>query len=195
MRAGCFRALGREEEARQARRDSLRAAERRLQLHPDDVRAIYLGANALYELGERTRVLEWASGALFMDPEEPSVLYNVTCAYALLGETDKSRKVRTVVQFASAGRGRSRTDDSRVCKAGIRPACTRGDFPLPKLPTTASTGHGPNGSIVRLYPGRARRTVKHRLGADATGLNVTDRRGRLTAADHSRKNRPVVAPE
>ena len=72
MRAGCFRVLGREEESRQARRESLRRAERHLQLHPEDVRAIYLGANALYELGERTRALEWASRALFMDPEEPS---------------------------------------------------------------------------------------------------------------------------
>jgi non-specific serine/threonine protein kinase len=90
MRAGCFRALGREEESRQARRDSLRIAERHLQLHPDDVRAIYLGANALYELGERTKAFEWASRALSMDPEEPAVLYNVACAYALLGETDKS---------------------------------------------------------------------------------------------------------
>ncbi len=90
MRGGCFRALGREEEARQARRDSLRAAERRLQLHPNDVRALYLGANALYELGERPRALEWASRALFMEPEEPNVLYNVACLYALLGETDKS---------------------------------------------------------------------------------------------------------
>ena len=90
MRGGCFRALGREEEARQARRDSLRKAEHHLRLHPDDVRAVYLGANALYELGDRTRALEWASRALLLDPEEPSVLYNVACAYALLEETDKS---------------------------------------------------------------------------------------------------------
>ncbi|HTB20163.1 MAG TPA: protein kinase [Bryobacteraceae bacterium] len=90
MRAGCLRALGRKEEAHQARRDSLRTAERHLQLHPDDVRAVYLGASALCELGERTRALEWASRALSMDPEEPAVLYNVSCAYALLGETDQS---------------------------------------------------------------------------------------------------------
>jgi TolB-like protein/Tfp pilus assembly protein PilF len=90
MRAGCFRALGREEEAHQERRDSLRKAERHLQLHPDDVRAVYLGANALCELGERTRALEWASHALSMDPDEAFVLYNISCAYVLLGETDKS---------------------------------------------------------------------------------------------------------
>jgi serine/threonine protein kinase/Flp pilus assembly protein TadD len=90
MRAGCLRALGRKEEAHQARRECLRTAERHLQLHPDDVRAVYLGASALCELGERTRALEWASRALSMDPEEAAVLYNVSCAYALLGETDKS---------------------------------------------------------------------------------------------------------
>jgi adenylate cyclase len=54
------------------------------------VRAVYLGANALCELGERTRALEWASHALSMDPEEGSVLYNISCAYAVLGETDQS---------------------------------------------------------------------------------------------------------
>ena len=90
LRAGCLRALGRDEEAHEARRDSLQAAEHHLQLHPDDVRAVYLGANALCDLGERTRALEWASHALSMDPEEGSVLYNVSCAYAVLGETDKS---------------------------------------------------------------------------------------------------------
>jgi serine/threonine protein kinase/tetratricopeptide (TPR) repeat protein len=90
LRAGCLRALGRDEEAHQARRDSLRTAERHLRLHPDDVRAVYLGANALCDLGERTRAFEWASRALSMDPDEGSVLYNVACAYAVLGEIDKS---------------------------------------------------------------------------------------------------------
>jgi serine/threonine protein kinase len=90
LRAGCLRALGRDEEAHQARRDSFRTAEHHLRLHPDDVRAVYLGANALCDLGERTRALEWASRALSMDPDEGSVLYNVSCAYAVLGETDKS---------------------------------------------------------------------------------------------------------
>lgn len=90
MRAGCLRALGHEEEARQARRDSLQMAERHLLLNPDDVRAVYFGANALCELGERTRALEWCDRALSLDGEEASVLYNVSCVYALLGETDKS---------------------------------------------------------------------------------------------------------
>jgi non-specific serine/threonine protein kinase len=90
LRGTCLRALGRMEESREAYRDALRAEERHLELHPDDVRAVYMGSNALCELGERARSLEWAARALSMDPEEALVLYNVSCAYSLLGETDKA---------------------------------------------------------------------------------------------------------
>ncbi len=34
--------------------------------------------------------MEWAKRALAMDPEEPQVLYNVGCTYALLGHPDES---------------------------------------------------------------------------------------------------------
>ena len=33
--------------------------------------------------------VEWAGRALALDPEEPQVLYNVGCAYALLGRVDE----------------------------------------------------------------------------------------------------------
>ncbi len=90
LRGLCFRALGRPEEAREALRDCLQKVEHHLQLHPDDVRAVYLGSGALCGLGDHARALEWAGRALSMDPEEVPVLYNVACTYALLKETDKS---------------------------------------------------------------------------------------------------------
>jgi len=34
--------------------------------------------------------LEWADRALMMDPDDPSVLYNVACVYSLLGEAEKA---------------------------------------------------------------------------------------------------------
>src|SRR5262249_17280833 len=71
-------------------RESLRKVEQHLQLHPDDVRAIYLGAGALHGLGEFERAVAWADRALAMEPEEPAVLYNVACTYAVLGEVDKA---------------------------------------------------------------------------------------------------------
>jgi non-specific serine/threonine protein kinase len=90
FRGLCFRALNRTEEAHQALRGCMQTVERHLQLHPDDVRAVCLGSVSLCILGDPTLALEWANRALSMDPEEASVLYNVSCAYALLGETDKS---------------------------------------------------------------------------------------------------------
>jgi adenylate cyclase len=90
LRALCFRALNREAEARQAYRQCLRKIEDHLQLNPDDVRAVYMKSGSLSGLGEKAQALEWADRALSMDPEEPSVLYNVACNYALLNETEKA---------------------------------------------------------------------------------------------------------
>ncbi|HKD79856.1 MAG TPA: tetratricopeptide repeat protein [Candidatus Angelobacter sp.] len=90
LRGLCFRALGRKVEARQAFTETLERVERHLQLHPDDVRAVYMKSGALCGLGQNELALEWADRALAMDPEEPSVLYNVACDYALLGHTEKA---------------------------------------------------------------------------------------------------------
>jgi Flp pilus assembly protein TadD len=66
----------------------LRVAEKHLELNPDDARALYLGASALVQLGDRERGLEWAKRAFGIDPEDSSVLYNVACVYALVGRLD-----------------------------------------------------------------------------------------------------------
>jgi TolB-like protein/Flp pilus assembly protein TadD len=90
LRGLCFRALGRETEARETFELSLQKIEDHLDLNPDDVRAVYMKAGSLYGLGKYAGSLEWSERALAMDPEEPSVLYNVACNYALLKETDKA---------------------------------------------------------------------------------------------------------
>jgi adenylate cyclase len=90
LRALCFRALNRETEARQAYRQCLQKIENHLQLNPDDVRAVYMKSGSLAGLGENVLALEWSNRALSMDPEEPSVLYNVACNYSLLNEIDKA---------------------------------------------------------------------------------------------------------
>jgi TolB-like protein/Flp pilus assembly protein TadD/predicted Ser/Thr protein kinase len=88
--APVYKSLGREAEADDTRRRALQLAERHVELHPDDARALYLGAGILCQLGERARGLEWAQRALAMDPEETSILYNVGCVYALLDEAEKA---------------------------------------------------------------------------------------------------------
>jgi adenylate cyclase len=90
LRGLCFRALNRKAEARMTFQECLQKIENHLQLNPDDVRAVYMKAGAFLGLGEHAQALEWSDRALSMDPEEPSVLYNVACNYALLDETEKA---------------------------------------------------------------------------------------------------------
>ena len=85
---GPLMGLGREADAREAFRRGLQVAEKHLELNPDDARALVLGSGAWVAVGERDRGLEWARRAYAMDPEDPGILYNVACAYALLGRTD-----------------------------------------------------------------------------------------------------------
>lgn len=88
--ASALHGLGRNEAAAAAYRRGLAAAERHLMLYPGDARALYFGANALSQLNDRERSLQWASRALTMEPDEPQVLYNVACIYALLEEPEKA---------------------------------------------------------------------------------------------------------
>jgi len=83
-----YSGLGRKAEAEAKFRNGLEVAEKHLELHPDDARALYLGANALCQLGERARSLDWAERALRIDSEEPTTLYNVACVYSLQGRVD-----------------------------------------------------------------------------------------------------------
>jgi len=78
-----YNGLHRKEESEASYRRAMLACEKHLELHPDDARALYLGAAALSRLGERARALDWASRAMAIDPEDCGVLYNVACVYSL----------------------------------------------------------------------------------------------------------------
>ncbi len=88
--ASVYNGLGHQAEAERAFRRGLQVAEKHLELHPDDARALYFGAGSLCQLGERARSLDWVGRALAIDPEEPSILYNVACAYANLGQPEEA---------------------------------------------------------------------------------------------------------
>jgi serine/threonine protein kinase/Tfp pilus assembly protein PilF len=78
--------LGLPAEAEAARRRGVKLVEERLKQNPDDVRALYMGANGLIALAERERALEWTGLAHSMEPDEPMVLYNVACIYSMAGK-------------------------------------------------------------------------------------------------------------
>ena len=82
--------LGRSEESTAACLRSYVAAEKHLEMHPDDARAMYLGAGSLVELGELEKARVWADRALDTDRDEPAVLYNVACVYSLLKKKDQA---------------------------------------------------------------------------------------------------------
>jgi TolB-like protein/Tfp pilus assembly protein PilF len=81
-----YHGLGRAEESYLAAERTLELAESHLQRRPNDVRAVYMGAGALAELGRKDEAAQWAERALAIEPDEPSVFYNVACTYSRLGE-------------------------------------------------------------------------------------------------------------
>ena len=80
--------LGDETKAAASRRRGIQAVEARLKMHPDDSRALYMGANGLVALGEYEQGLEWANQAIAIDGNDPMVLYNVACVQSLAGRYD-----------------------------------------------------------------------------------------------------------
>jgi adenylate cyclase len=80
--------LGDEIKATASRRRGIQAVEARLKMHPDDSRALYMGANGLVALGEYEQGLEWANQAIAIDGNDPMVLYNVACVQSLAGRYD-----------------------------------------------------------------------------------------------------------
>jgi non-specific serine/threonine protein kinase len=83
-----YHGLGRPAEAAATEKRSLLLIEKHTENHPDDPRALYLGAGILARIGDHTKSYDWARRALAIDPEETSILYNVACVYALLGKTE-----------------------------------------------------------------------------------------------------------
>ncbi len=90
LMASALHGLGRKPEAEAGYRAGLAAIEKHLEIYPDDARALYFGANALTQVGERAKAIAWAQRALDLEPDEHQVLYNVACVYALLGEAERA---------------------------------------------------------------------------------------------------------
>jgi len=80
-----YAALGMAAESDAMRRRTIKLTEDRLVLNPGDTRATALGAGIYAALGERDNATALAKRSLEIDPEDSMLLYNVACAYSLLG--------------------------------------------------------------------------------------------------------------
>ena len=83
-----LKALGREDEMAAALQQAKNAVLRHLELYPDELRALYLGATVLDRLGEHDAAEKMAARAMAAGPSDPSVLYNLGCFYALRKDTE-----------------------------------------------------------------------------------------------------------
>ncbi|MBS0126498.1 winged helix-turn-helix domain-containing tetratricopeptide repeat protein [Thetidibacter halocola] len=86
--AMCYRATGQHEKVLDTARRTLVRAERVLSENSSDSYALISGINALARLGEAERTRQWAVRVKAIDPDDPSIDYNIACAMALLGETE-----------------------------------------------------------------------------------------------------------
>ena len=85
-----YRSQGRQEEALEAARRGVERAELKLELNPDDTRALNLGLGGLADLGDQEKTVQFAERSLAIDGDNPDTLYNVACGFALIGESERS---------------------------------------------------------------------------------------------------------
>jgi adenylate cyclase len=83
-------ALGETTAAAAAYTRALEVVQRHMELNPDDARAATMRAVALCRLGRTAEGFEWAERAIFADPEDAGVRYNVACLYAVGGAADRA---------------------------------------------------------------------------------------------------------
>lgn len=90
LRVQILRGAGRLEQATVEARQGVEVVERHLEWHPDDVRALLLGAGSLIALGDIERAEDWMHRALAIDPDDPISLYNLACNYATMDRVEAS---------------------------------------------------------------------------------------------------------
>ena len=90
LRAQILRGTGRTDEAMNEAKQAIAVVERHLEWHPDDARALHLGAGSLILMGQVDRAERWLKRALEIDPKDSVILYNVACNFAVLGKIDES---------------------------------------------------------------------------------------------------------
>ena len=83
-----YAGMGMRAEANAARRRAVKLIEQRLDIDPDHARAYNLGATTLMKLGNIPRALEFATKSLSIEPDDPLILYNVACMYALMDKRE-----------------------------------------------------------------------------------------------------------
>ncbi|MGD8929173.1 MAG: hypothetical protein PVI22_09385, partial [Lysobacterales bacterium] len=75
---------------REAVREAVRVVRQRLELNPDDQRALALGAGVMVDFGEPEEGLAMMDRLVELAPDDNTTLYNGACVYAQAGRNDKA---------------------------------------------------------------------------------------------------------
>ena len=111
LRVQILRGEGLIEQARAEAREAIEVVERNLEWHPDDLRALHLGAGSLILLGQVERADRWLRRALEIDPNDSVLLYNVACNLANLGKVEESLDhLERAVEHGTVSAGWMRND-------------------------------------------------------------------------------------
>ena len=86
--AQCYVSMGLKDESAAKYKKARGLIDERLELNPDDARACQLGAAISARLNDRELATDYARRALTINPDDPLLLYNISCMYALLGSPD-----------------------------------------------------------------------------------------------------------
>ena len=86
----CYDTLGWPQKALDVRQRGVKIVEDHIHLNPGDTRALYMGANGLVVIGEKKKAMEWLQRAFTLEPEDPMLLYNAGCIYALMEMNDEA---------------------------------------------------------------------------------------------------------
>ena len=104
--ASVYHGLDRPADARDAARRGVQLAESRLRVNPGDLRALYLGAEALVVLGDEERAVRMAERARELDGGRTSlVFYNVAAVLAMIGR--RSEAIDHLEKAVAKGHGRA----------------------------------------------------------------------------------------
>jgi tetratricopeptide (TPR) repeat protein len=85
-----YRGIGRRDKAEMWYRVAIKNINKRLELHPDDSRAVYLKSATLIELGQFDEGIKWADKAFETDPRDPYIVYGVACSYSRVGRVEEA---------------------------------------------------------------------------------------------------------
>jgi len=85
-----YRGIGRDDKAEVWYRIAIKNINKRLEMHPDDSRAVYLKSATLIELGQHDEGIKWANKAFETDPRDPYIVYGVACSYSRVGRIEEA---------------------------------------------------------------------------------------------------------